>query len=243
MKEETENLNEQSNVIKLRRSKPSSIDLIKQRFTEMSASTSLHGYCKIFQTKFLVIKILWVIILLAAMNLCVFSLIKSVNDYYGYEVISKTRIINQTPMTMPTIALCNNNPFANKNGRDVLMNFFRNVTRNSKLQSFNDLAYRNGVFNDDEYDKTIENATIFKQLLASDRFSDSDRKLFGFNFDEFVINCYFNQEECGREHFSWFYDATYGNCFKFNSGFDEQGRPVPLLKVITRCFVFILFDT
>ena len=62
-----------------------------------------------------------------------------------------------------------------------------------------------------------ENATIKKSL--------------GYNIDDFIISCSYLGDECDLNEFQWFWHNTYGNCYKFNSGFNSNGSKIELKSV------------
>ena len=47
--------------------------------------------------------------------------------------------------------------------------------------------------------------------------SDTKKKELGHNIEDILIECIFNNVECSKEDFVWYYDKLYGNCFTFNS--------------------------
>ena len=55
-------------------------------------------------------------------------------------------------------------------------------------------------------------------------FSDSEKKKLGHHIEDILLECVFNNVECSKDDFIWHFDKFYGNCFKFNSGFDKNGR-------------------
>ena len=91
----------------------------------MSASTTCHGYSKIFQTELRCVQLMWVLVLLVSFGLCSYMIIKAILDYLKFDVISKTRFVNQVPMTFPAIAVCNvkNNPNNSKIAFEILYTF------------------------------------------------------------------------------------------------------------------------
>jgi hypothetical protein len=60
--------------------------------------------------------------------------------------------------------------------------------------------------------------------LASPSYSDEFRQSMGQSFDEFVVSCVFNQKNCrNRSSWVWFFDGYYGNCWRLNTGSDQNG--------------------
>ena len=44
--------------------------------------------------------------------------------------------------------------------------------------------------------------------------------------------CYFGHEQCRSTDFEYFFDINYGNCYKFNSGFNSSNQSIPVSKAI-----------
>jgi hypothetical protein len=69
------------------------------------------------------------------------------------------------------------------------------------------------------------------QALHKLKYSDAVRKSFGLPFEEFFISCRFSLIECTADDWVWYYDVKYGNCYKFNSGYYENGTQKTLAKI------------
>jgi hypothetical protein len=69
-----------------------------------------------------------------------------------------------------------------------------------------------------------------EQVVADSTFNLSMKKSFGFSRDEFIIKCKFQNTDCDRDMLVWEYYSIYGNCFKFNSGYDSNNQEVPIIK-------------
>ena len=72
---------------------------------------------------------------------------------------------------------------------------------------------------------------IFRAGNAVTEFSDKDKQRLGQSIQDFMIECKFNDVFCNvSEDFIWYFDNIYGNCYKFNSGFNTKGEPIELKK-------------
>ena len=56
-------------------------------------------------------------------------------------------------------------------------------------------------------------------------------KAISLNNNETIIKCVFNSEKCYSTDFEYYFSSFYGNCFRFNTGKDENGNPVSLKKI------------
>ncbi len=67
--------------------------------------------------------------------------------------------------------------------------------------------------------RTTQYAYEQKQLSKKFNILSSDeKKKFGHNLSDILIECWFNGNKCNVNDFVWSYDDKYKNCFTFNSG-------------------------
>ena len=147
-------------------------------------------------------------------------LIRSTSEYLSFDVVTKIQIINVKPVLFPTITICNTDAFVTENASDYIKYVFRkNYGINLTEEFYNSFENVNMV--GDAW--FISHREAFKP-----EFGDERRKSMGFSLEEMYIDCNFNQFSCFMKDLSWFWDFNYGNCFKFNSGFNFSGDPIPL---------------
>jgi len=48
-----------------------------------------------------------------------------------------------------------------------------------------------------------------------------------------MLSCYFGSKTCSADDFEYFFDISYGNCYRFNSGKNSSNQSIPLRKVIS----------
>ena len=72
------------------------------------------------------------------------------------------------------------------------------------------------------YITTIYTASVSE--MTSSNFTDENRKKLGHSLDDILYKCTFNNQPCTAEDFIWKFDRFYGNCFVFNSGYNESGK-------------------
>lgn len=61
------------------------------------------------------------------------------------------------------------------------------------------------------------------QNLILPNISDEVKRSFGTPFEEMILECLFNSNQCTYADFDWYYGGYYSNCFKFNSGKSWNG--------------------
>ena len=63
-----------------------------------------------------------------------------------------------------------------------------------------------------------------KAFKIINNFTDLDKKSLGQDLKDSLLGCAFNLDKCSSNDFSWYYDAFFGNCYSFNSGFNSTGQ-------------------
>jgi hypothetical protein len=186
---------------------------IKSVIVNTIQNTTAHGFSRIITSQLWLLKLAWLCCMLAAITGCTFLLHKSVVDFLNYEVVTTIRKYDNNPATFPVVAICN-----------------INLVTNTRIQ-----ALVNTLINEPAMSKasvtSYESMPVFvSAILSSEYFNDTFRASMGLSFDEFVIECSFNQAKCSPLHWVWFFDGLFGNCFRFNSGVNKNGGSIPLLK-------------
>ena len=210
----SEKVSESENSIQNIKVKETSINgkrkLLKKTFLKWSETVDLNCYNKVFEYKNnIACQYSWLIVLLVS-SIATFGLITfNVVNFLNYEVVSQTVIINENPTEFPTITICDNNPFTTKYGEELIAN----VT--------NDNLNITNIF---------INKLYLSQLRASNpSYGDESRKLLGFK-SNLIGPTFFNGVKIIYD-FRWYWSFSYGNCFQFNSGFNNSNQNIDLIRV------------
>jgi hypothetical protein len=186
-----------------------------------SNSTS-HSLPKIIKSKFLLIKFIWIVSSILSISFCSYTITSTVNEYLKHDVVSNIRVHTEIEADYPAILFCNRNPIVKEEGRQMFLNYLKqmNVTDYEENLELN----KNLGYIGDMFEKTM--TYIFTNL------TNEQKKKMGYSIEEMVLFCQFNYVECeDYSEFVWFYDAEYGNCYKFNTGFNSVGNPIPLRRI------------
>ncbi len=96
---------------------------LKETLIEIGLTTQLHGIPKIFNNKHKLLKILWLICFILSVSMCINYLIQTINGYLKYPVITNIITIQQNPMPMPVITVCDlNKLLTNYTVKDKIIN-------------------------------------------------------------------------------------------------------------------------
>jgi hypothetical protein len=180
---------------------------ILNEIKETLSSSSIHSFPNIVQTKFKSIKFVWVICFLISSSACAFFITTSLNEYFEYDIVSKTNTKYKTKIDFPIISICETNPFSNDfAGEFIRKEFNLNLSDFDYTQSASALNYD----------------FLTRRYLASAmamNYNESIRVKFGKNLDYLIMSCLFGLVECNlTQDFEYYYDINYGNCFRYNIG-------------------------
>jgi hypothetical protein len=95
---------------------------LKESFIEWSLLTKFDCYSKIFEYKRLCSRLFWFVLFMACICVTAWLITKNIVDYMKYEIITRTEIITERPMTFPAITVCDNNPFTTKYAESLIKN-------------------------------------------------------------------------------------------------------------------------
>jgi hypothetical protein len=195
---------------------------IKSKFVELSSASTSHGYPNIFRTKYLSIKILWVFSLMTSIGFCIFLLIRGINAYLEYGVVTNIEMIDERPVEFPTITVCDLDKFQTYQAAELIREIYYTV-------------YNIGLGDDSEYFIDLLSTYPYVYKLATAKaanpsFGNSSRKKLAYDLKNTLFRCSYNNDVklCNPDQFEWSYDYTYGNCYKFNSGYNSSGNEVPI---------------
>ena len=183
--------------------------LLKENLTCEMYDASL----KLIDTPHILLKLFLGLFLLVANALNAYMTVGLIMTYLNYDVISTSRTIYETPTTFPMITICNTSPFTNLNG----LNYVN--------QQFSASSIANVSFLSKSYTISSTRSSLMSFFSNS---NDSIKKTISHSLDNVLIGCKFNFQPCTSTHFSWIFDKNYGNCYRFNSGFNDAGHRVVL---------------
>ena len=83
--------------------------LIKSQVAKVLADSTMHGVSRIVKAEICLLKLIWITFWLTCIGLFITYSIKSIFDYYAYEVTTKIRKTYEVPTIFPRITICNKN--------------------------------------------------------------------------------------------------------------------------------------
>jgi hypothetical protein len=188
--------------------------MIQTRIKERMYNSIAQAVISIILTPYLILKLFLSLFVIIAVSISAFLVIKSFMMFFSYDVITKSRTINEMPSIFPKVTLCNNNPFQNKNAIEYL----REVAQENNI----DISYFFGNKTNSSYESKLNASNFLYQFavfkmnyLYREKKCDIIRNL-SHKLDDLLIGCKFNNEECNISDFSWSFHRYRGNNQYYN---------------------------
>lgn len=182
---------------------------------------------KIFTTSHIILKLFLITFVITSSSIASYMTINVIIEYLNYDVVTTTRTVLEIPTKFPQITICNYNMFTTEYALEFLKNFSESTKKTDNATV--------NIFEKDEVSNISyplmlpKIAKFYKKVISyvnSQNFSDQNRKKLGFRLKDILHNCKFNTAACDLNEFTWEFDPIYGNCYKFNSGYNSTGGKV-----------------
>ena len=193
---------------------------LKETILLFFKSTTLHGYPKIFNSKNIASKILWISFFSLSMGYFIYQCVLLIIKFNKYDVTASRIRVQELPATFPSITFCNLNPFNEQYAHQYI------VKVSDKAKCFNldnNIDFQN-CFNttntNQAFDKFIDQ---LKRKVASDkRLTEAYKQYYGYSLlYDMLVSCDYNGNSCNADNFTTYWDNDYGNCYTFNGGKED----------------------
>ena len=167
----------------------------KQEILELTRETlessSIHAIPNITRNKFNEVKSIWIVCFIVSSGWCAFFMMRSLNDFFSYDVTSLYEINYVNKIEFPIVTICSLDSI---NSESLNLNISYQFETDYPQLEYKTLTHVK--LNDLYTTNKIERATV----------------------NQTVISCKFGNKLCNlTQDFEYFYDFSYGQCFKFNS--------------------------
>ena len=163
----------------------------------------IDGLPNVFRAQFRIIKFLWLIFFLCFSTISLSLIVRSVQDYLAYQVITTYRLKNEMKPVIPIFTICNMNPFNS--------DYYIKMAKLANWSKSEWQPYMNIAPIEDFMFKT--NGTYL---------SDEEKRAMT-NLDSFIINCSYQKRPCNMSNFHYLFHTYFGNCLRFRD--DRASRP------------------
>jgi len=197
--------------------------LVKNLAKETIGNEASQAIIRLIDTKYLSLKLFWLICLIGCSSLCGYLVAQTFITYLSYPVYTTTTIVHEVPSLFPKITLCNSafaiTEYAFERVKEINDQVSRGISIFDKSQ-INTLPYT------DAFNILWNMSNLFLTRINSASFSNVERQKLGHSLQDVLVNCQYNGETCSANDFIWKWDPLYGNCYVFNSGYNMSGAKV-----------------
>jgi len=202
--------------------------LFKEIVHDVLAESTMHGLSKAIKAKHWLLKVTWLAFLATSMGFFAKFSLNSCSNFFDYEVTTKIRRIYESPTIFPTVSICMKNKFTTDFGIDTI----KKSIEYYKYPNLFNFSVLTSMTLEERY-RDSDNAVFRAGNVVTD-FDVDDKKKLGHSLNDFLIECKFDDVFCNVSNdFVWYFDNVYGNCWRYNSGFNPAGEKL-FLTFISR---------
>ena len=179
---------------------------IKLILIQSGTYTTSHGIQNIFKSKHWSLKIMWSILSMTSCIFAVYLIIHTVGLFLKNEIVTQIDVVKESPTEFPSVSFCNINLFQS----DLAQSLIKNISKTFKddLKKFSAGGF---IVAQNKRQDFLQNNILLNR-------SESEIRLLSPQLNETLIDCSISGKYCNETEFDWFYDGSYGNCYRFNSG-------------------------
>lgn len=102
--------------------------LAKEKFIQWSSSTTCHGFSHLIGASRIILRLMWLVCLLTAIGSCSYLIIKSILEFFKYDVNTKIRTYSEIPSLLPAVTICGTSPIMIDYGYNKIPEFKYNFS-------------------------------------------------------------------------------------------------------------------
>jgi hypothetical protein len=213
-------------------------DHIKHILVKWSADAPFQCYPKIFETKNVTLKIVWLLLFILLTCLTGLILSKNIMEYVERQVVTQIEILNEIEPEFPCVTICDTNMFPTEYAESLL----KRIAKETYALDLNDFVYTV-----ESFEKLKRIISLAKLNVTSPLYPAKDRQRLGLKLEQISRFSYDNQMYGGGssssgsvsssskkdlvDNFRWVFDFEYGSCFQFNSGFKADTSQIETRRV------------
>lgn len=168
-----------------------------------------HGLPNVFRTKSVFKQILWTLTWTSGLLVTCFLVNQTINDYFKYDVVIQSRVMNEYPLLFPKVTICNMDPFTTNQSIDFLAKVIAEHTKEDTSRFKSNLDLVNYFIVNEKKGSFRKTAMFYANLTDS-----GTKKSLGYDIKQFIHNCQFGVWKCDlEEDFEWHYNYKLGNFY------------------------------
>jgi hypothetical protein len=208
---------------------------VKHILVKWSADAPFQCYPKIFETKNVTLKIIWLLLFILFTCLTGVILCKNILEYREHQLVSQIEILNEIEPEFPCVTICDTNMFPTEYAERLLKKIAKETY---------DLDLDDFVYTVESFEKLKRIISLAKLNVTNPNYPSEDLKRLGLKLEQITRFSYDNQMYGGggsdasnssskdlTDNFRWVFEFEYGSCYQFNSGYKEDNSPAETKRV------------
>ena len=194
---------------------------IKKESIELFESLTTHGIPNLFKTKYILVRVFWILLSLASIAASIYFVIQTVLEFFKFGINTEVRLIQSSEIQFPSILICNKNKISTNHSYEYLKKVIEKSEK-SFLESFDNddtnstLGYY--VYYKNNMDKYLARYfpayQLFYDAANLDEIKNMSKKISDVLFWAWLSSAYGYYDSAD---FELIYNKKYGICYLFNS--------------------------
>lgn len=174
-------------------------------------NTTLHGFSKVANASNIFQTIANAFVLLSVLGFASFLIVDLFTEFLAYNVNTKLIRVDNNRIDFPAVTICNLNRY-NTEKNQFPAELKSEMIKFLEKENLSNMLNEGGIFSMSVFYKTTKR--IMTKMIQNSSFHE--RISLGFEMNEMLISCLYNQEECNSDEFSPLSNNPYTLCHTFN---------------------------
>ncbi|XP_060082440.1 amiloride-sensitive sodium channel subunit alpha-like [Ylistrum balloti] len=198
-------------------------DSMKVKFKQYADGCYMHGPSAIARSVNIVRMTVWILVLATGWGMTVWQLTELIKKFYTYPTSTNLILNSNGSMLFPAVTVCNVNPVRLSQLSSTSTSISNLIAAAGTTSAPRVWAWDNFDDNNSYYDSYDPGTAVgFDFALEYAILDDSTKTSSGHQLEDMLVSCSFKGKSCSPSNFSHFLHYKYGNCYTFNSGFNQS---------------------
>ncbi|XP_057301340.1 acid-sensing ion channel 4-A-like [Hydractinia symbiolongicarpus] len=196
-----------------------------KQFNQFAQNTTAHGFLHVVMSENRSIKVFWICVITACFAVAAYQGHQLITQYREKPLATKIWVEKEAVQTFPLVAICNQNPILKDKFSDLLNTTAFRQQRSTIKELLNKALSSHKL-------KYYLFAHLFQGMSMIAAQNGSAVFRYGNTFNDTILSCTYSQVYNCENLKQWrqFWHYKYGNCFAFNTGFDQDGNEIEPIK-------------
>lgn len=223
--------------------KPKTLSAVFKKFAE---TTTAHGFMHIISHGRLTIRVFWVLAIIGCQIGLWFQIKPLLDQYAKRPTQSKIRLQQESVLAFPQVTICNTNMITgfmipeldsqvSFTDTNYLTNYTEMTNETTGFGTWYGLEEDNTEFQEDKEEMNLQkkNFEIYRRMADMALSNEDDVHRFGHSFNEMFEKCRWKGIYDCKNKTKWkqTWHWKYGNCFTFNSRYNNKGKKQKIFHV------------